>query len=148
MWYHVTPIYIGKEPILQPRIPKNANTAIEGDIPRICVSDTVFKCLRALRGKEHLYAFDCREMFEENPCVYFTEEIPYIPPNCVDFRYNSERWFTKKTKFFFLWRVDLYYLFRYNKVVPTKDKELKLLKSNKVISNPKELFMFNILRGV
>lgn len=145
MWYHVTPTYLGKCVMLQPRVPENANTDREGDVPRICVSDTVFKCLRALKGREYLCSNDF-STYEENPCVYYTEEVPYTPPNCDDFRYNSEKWFVKKTKFFFLARVDLYHLFRYNKLKPTKEQEIKFPKSSKLITKPKEIFLSEVLK--
>lgn len=147
MWYHVTPEYIGKSIILNPHVPTNANTDREGNIPRICVSDSIFKCLRALKGREFLNSIDFKDKYTENLCVYYTEEVPYTPPNCDDFRYNAEKWFIKKTKFYFLARVDMYYLFRYNKVIPTMKKEIKFPKTNMIITKPKEEFLRNILRG-
>lgn len=129
MWYHVTDRYFGKKEIFVPRLPRDGSKFIierEGDVPRICVSNSIFKCLRAIHGTEDLNS--SRLYFSENPCVYFTEEVPYLPPNCTDFRANDERWFIKKTEFFYLARVDMYKLFLYNTIVATQEEKLKLPK--------------------
>ena len=144
MWYHVTDSYLGKSKILIPHVPDNPNTNVEGDIPRICVSNSIFKCLRALIGRDYISTTDYLDT-EENPCVYYTENNPYIPPECDDFRYNDERWFIKKTKFFYLARVNIYTLFTKNKIVATKEEKLRLPKIGKTIRCPKEMFIQSLL---
>ena len=147
MWFHVTKKYLEDEVTLIPSVPQNALTDAEGDIPRICVSTSVFKCLRGLKGRENIYKEDFKN-FTENPCVYFTEETPYIPPDCNDFRYNDERWFIEPTKFFFLARVDLVRLFKDNTVGITYFSEFDYsLCKKKWITCPKEVFMKEILEG-
>lgn len=125
MWFHVSKKYLGESPILTPRLPKNGKLAIlkyEGNIPRICVSNSIFFCLRAILGSEEIVSTD-RE-FTENPCVYFTEKTPYLPPDYDDFRMNNEMWFIKKTQFFYLARIDMYRLFTEKVIVPTSEKNL------------------------
>jgi len=127
MWYHVRREFTGKKPTIKPSIPKAAEEynwcrSEEGDIPRICVSDTVLNCLRGIMGIEKPAMDDFKKYFHENPYLYFTEEVPYIPPNCSDFRENSEHWFITPTKFIYLGRVDMYKLFKYSKICLTRGK--------------------------
>lgn len=144
MWYHVTKYpYMGKTKILSPYVPATMNEK-EGNIPRICVSNSIFNCLKSIIGRNFIYPNDCK-IFKENPCVYFTEDTPFIPPDCVDFRVNDERWFIKKTKFFYLARIDIFKLLCYNKLVPTQDKEIKFPRSSKSITKVKEMFIQNLI---
>ena len=141
MWYHITKRgYMGKSKILYPFVPECADVN-EGNIPRICVSPSIWQCLKALTGREDIMTIKIKAMFSENPCVYFTEEQPYIPPACSDFRDNDERWFIKKTKFYYLARIDLYTLFVHRKIVPTYKAEMHLPKSEKVIYRAEEMFI-------
>ena len=147
MWYHVAKKYLGETVILVPRIPNNANLSREGNIPRICVADTLFHCLRALRGLTTIQSTYLKDVLHnENPCVYFSEETPFIPPECDDFRFNGEMWFLKKTKFLFLGRIDIYALFLRNKIIPTTEKEIKFPKHNISIGSPKEIFLQELLK--
>ncbi len=146
MWYHVSNNFIGNEVLLELQLPKIDNIAqqlLEGNIPRICVSSSVFKCLRAKCGFDHISTIQW-ERAEENPCVYFTEEVPFIPPSCSDFRNNDERWFLKNTKFYFLGRIDMYKLFTKEVLVPTKEVKIKLPKKPETIYKVKEEFLRRI----
>lgn len=147
MWYHITKMTHAKKVFtFTPSVPKGVNAIYyEGDIPRICVSDTVFKCLRGVTGQTLLFASDITEYWDENPCVYYTEETPFMPPQFNDFRVNNEHWFTSPTKFYYLARVDIYKLFKYNIIVPTEDKELHFPKKCPSISKPTEQFLQTIL---
>lgn len=148
MWFHVSNTYLGDSPILQPRLPRNGHWKIineEGNIPRICVSNSLFHCLLAIHGTEYLKS--SRLDFTENPCVYFTEETPYLPPNCSDFRLNSEMWFLKKTKFFYLSRIDMNYLFTHGIIRPTTEKDLILPEKAKIIRKAKVNFISELIRG-
>lgn len=149
MWFHVTNSYLGKNPVLIPKLPRNGNASIikwEGNIPRICVSNSIFKCLLAIHGTEDLNSNDLQ--FTENPCVYFTEEEPYLPPDCNDFRQNYEMWFLKRTKFYYLARIDMYKLFTDKIIIPTTEKELKLPEQKKRIYKAKSNFITNIIANI
>jgi len=149
MWFHVTNSYLGKNPILIPKLPRNGNIKIikwEGNIPRICVSNSIFKCLLAIHGTESLNSNDL--YFTENPCVYFTEEEPYLPPDCNDFRQNYEMWFLKKTKFYYLARIDMYKLFTDKIIMSTDEKELKLPDQKKRICKAKSEFIINVITHI
>jgi len=146
MWFHVSRKYLGDSPILTPRLPNNGNLKLmknEGNIPRICVSNSLFYCLRAIHGTEELVS--TKLIFNENPCVYFTEETPYLPPDFDDFRLNNEMWFIKKTKFYYLARIDIYKLFTEKIIVPTNDKNIILPDKKKVINQTKTCFITRIL---
>jgi hypothetical protein len=57
MWFHVSKTYLGDNPILQPKLPRNGFWPIimeEGNIPRVCVSNSLFHCLLAIHGTEYL----------------------------------------------------------------------------------------------
>lgn len=145
MWYHITKSgYMGKSKILRPYIPDLAGED-EGNIPRICVSNSLWKCLKALTGRDFITTLNMKNMFTENPCVYFSEEHPYIPPSCSDFRDNDERWFIKKTKFYYLARIDLYNLFVHKKIVPTYKKELVLPKHESSVYKVNEMFIQKLI---
>jgi hypothetical protein len=45
---------------------------------------------------------DGKSIVVNNPSVYATEENPYYPPNCSDFRRNNEMWFINPTQFQFI----------------------------------------------
>lgn len=141
MWYHISKEYIGKEVILTPQVPKSAGL-IEGDIPRICVSSTIYKCLLAIQGCDSvLHGDEIKSCFSINPCVYITEEVPYIPPECADFRQNDERWFLNPTSFRYLANVDIFHLFSCNEIIATNDSLLRFPKGRKTAKNPKENFL-------
>ena len=88
VWFHITNKYIGKKPILNPHNPKD-NEHDEGNIPRLCVSDSILKCLRAVIGSEKLEVFDVIEdyiAYSKNETDIFSsiEKIenkfkPYLP---------------------------------------------------------------------
>ena len=146
MWFHVTNSYLGKDPVLIPKLPRNGNAILikyEGNIPRICVSNSIFRCLLAIHGTEDLISNKLQ--FTENPCVYFTEEEPYLPPDCNDFRQNYEMWFLKKTKFYYLARIDMYKLFIDKIIMPTTEKELKLPDQKKRVCKAKSDFIVNVI---
>ena len=147
MWYHVSRCFLGNEQFLYPRVP-NMDTFCrceEGNIPRICVSNSILNCIRAITGNKIIYSINIKRNFLENPCVYATEEVPLLPPNCLDFRQNEERWFLKKTKFVYLGRVDMNQLLIKKIIVPTHEKELVLPDKNIVVKTAKEYFILNIL---
>ena len=146
MWFHVTNSYLGKNPVLVPKLPRNGSLKIikwEGNIPRICVSNDIFKCLLAIHGTQSLVSNNL--VFTENPCVYFTEEEPYLPPDCNDFRQNYEMWFLKRTKFYYLARIDMYKLFTDKIIMPTTEKELKLPNQKKRVCKAKSNFIINVI---
>ena len=130
MWFHIDRGYLGKTIILNPRVPDcceigYSNRYTEGNIPRICVSDTIYDCIRGILGIASPSSLEIRDRFHDNPCVYFTEEYPYIPPDSSDFRLTNEHWFLTPTKFKYLARVDIYRLITKGVVLPTEVKEAK-----------------------
>lgn len=120
LWYHVSNEFIGYTPILEPRIPDTV-LMNEGNIPRVCVSNNIYFCIRSKVGREDLRAYDllygfnakddedyfiryeiCKMVTVKNPSVYVTEGTPYYPPNYSDFRRNNEMWFITPTQFHFI----------------------------------------------
>ena len=123
LWYHVSDEFIGYNPVLEPRqVPGNSVLMFEGNVPRICVSNNIYFCIRSKIGREDLRAYDllyqfsvrtdnedsvietesCKIVTVKNPSVYVTEDTPYYPPNCNDFRRNNEMWFITPTQFQFI----------------------------------------------
>ena len=146
MWYHVTKSYRGKVAVMTPRLPRDGNSNLikyEGNIPRICVSNDIFRCLLAIHGTEELVSD--KLYFTENPCVYYTEVTPYLPPDYGDFRINNEMWFLKRTKFYYLARVDLSKLFRTRIIVPTFERTLKLLSQRKIVRRVTTEFISRVM---
>ena len=104
-----------------PRITKNTIKS-EGNIPRVCVSNSIYFCIKSKVGREDLRVCDVLDQFsvaednenyiiETNNCkistvkntsVYVTEDTPYYPPDYSDFRRNNEMWFIIPTQFHFI----------------------------------------------
>lgn len=148
MWFHVSKKYLGENPILTPRLPKNGKLAIlkyEGNIPRICVSNSIWFCLRAILGSYEIVSTD--KEFTENPCVYYTEDTPYLPPDYDDFRINNEMWFLKKTRFHYLARIDMYRLFTEKVIVPTDNETLVRPDKKTRVRQARVNFVTKILQG-
>ena len=124
LWYHISNEFIGYNPILEPRVPIITETTLtsEGNIPRVCVSNSIYFCIRSKVGREDLRVCDVLDQFsvaednenyiiETNNCkistvkntsVYVTEDAPYYPPDYSDFRRNNEMWFITPTQFHFI----------------------------------------------
>lgn len=103
MWFHISKDYLGKTKILMPKVTNynSITTYEEGNIPHICVADSIFNCLCAIVGNCKPNTSNFLRQFTKNPSIYFTEEIAFLPPNAIDFRVTNEHWFLKRTKFFF-----------------------------------------------
>lgn len=147
MWYHVSTEYLGKKVWMSPQIPKidsRGQAELEGNIPRICVAPSIFQCLRAKYGYNHVCSISFEDC-EENPSVYFTEEKPMIPPACTDYRSNDERWFLDNTYFYYLGRVDLWKLFTQNVIEPSKSPKVRLPLKLTKIYNAEENFIKKLL---
>lgn len=136
MWYHVRRKNEGKVLTLTPKMPEvnNGCKYEEGDIPRICVSNTIFNCLRGITGMSNIDAGLFRENnsfgFDGNPAVYITEGRAYTPPNAIDFRQNNEHWVLTEEKYFFLGYVDIYKMLTRKIIAPAKDEIIRLPKKN------------------
>ena len=130
LWYHISDKFIGYNPVLEPKAYQDKEFVLwyEGNVPRICVSNNIFFCIRSMIGHEDLYTYDvlfrfrssydhnnlnedkntiCGEedgksIIVNNPAIYATEENPYYPSNCLDFRRNNEMWFINPTQFQFI----------------------------------------------
>lgn len=119
LWYHVSDEFIGYQATFMPKVFGTEKFALrfEGNVPRICVSNNIFFCIRAKTGRDDLRVYDLTDQFRvktlydeddgrsiiiRNPSVYVTEETPYYPPNYSDFRRNNEMWFVSPTKFQFI----------------------------------------------
>lgn len=154
MWYHVRREYLGKNPIIHPRVPDAVLKSVicsseEGNIPRICVSDHVFKCIEGITGINEPFVEDVARRFDENPCLYITDNTPYVPPNCLDFRDNNEHWFITPTNFVYLGRVNMSKLFRSGVIELTKDKDFIVPKRNKMLmlGNIKSNILKQLVKG-
>ena len=121
LWYHVSNEFIGYNPILEPRVPDTVLMS-EGNIPRVCVSNSIYFCIRSKVGREDLRVCDVLDQFSvaednenyiietknykittvKNTSVYVTEDNPYYPPDYSDFRRNNEMWFITPTQFHFI----------------------------------------------
>ena len=124
LWYHISNEFIGYNPILEPRVPIVTETTLtsEGNIPRVCVSNSIYFCIRSKVGREDLRVCDVLDQFSvaednenyiietknckistvKNTSVYVTEDTPYYPPDYSDFRRNNEMWFITPTQFHFI----------------------------------------------
>lgn len=116
LWYHISKFDLGEQVVFKPKVPESALESMEGNIPRVCVSDSIYNCLRAITSNtKHLkvgevilelrrevqpftLAKDAKNIFV-SPAIYVTELVPYIPPKCIDFRINREHWFITDTLF-------------------------------------------------
>ena len=148
MWYHVTREYLSETVELVPKVP-NCYVNLEGNIPRICVSSSIFNCLMAIQGYDNkLYKKEIKARFTTNPCVYITEKTPFIPPDCADFRKNDERWFLDKTVFYHLGFVDVFHLFVYNEIIYTENSALCLPERGRTyVVTPQENFLKFFLKN-
>ena len=149
MWYHVVREFFGNEKVFLPKIPQLNSfcRCEEGNIPRICVSNSLFNCLRAITGLDRgLYPNILKKNFAENPCVYATEEVPLLPPNCLDFRQNEERWFIKRTKFMYLARIDIEQLLVKKIIVPTQEKKIVWPEKIYTVNTVKENFILSLIK--
>lgn len=154
MWYHIRREYLGKNPIIHPRVPNAVINGIicraeEGDIPRICVSDHVFKCITGIIGVNEPFISDIERRFDENPCLYITDSTPYTPPNCLDFRANNEHWFITPTKFVYLGRINMGKLFKSSIIELTTDKYFVTPKKVKMLTlgNTKSNILNQLVKG-
>lgn len=135
-YYHISKTYLGKEYLFTPRIPQSSLISVEGNIPRICVSDNILKCIRSMTGmhspdilditSEFIFGNDDCSNVDQlllngnnfvNPAIYYTQNIPFLPPNISDFRYNSEMWFLQPELFQFKGYLNLSQLISGNFVV-------------------------------
>ena len=120
MFYHVSKNNLGNIIYLEPKIPENCLIEEEGNIPHICVSTSIYYCLRSIIGvqSKNFHVFNLLESFRHNlipmeskedwvsrgenllsPSIYISKENAFIPPNASDFRSNKEHWYLQKTKF-------------------------------------------------
>ena len=139
-WYHISNAYLGENKVFNPRVPDRYYSC-EGDIPRICVTDSIFKSVRAKYGDNKLYTSDFVSLLlnctveqlkyiskyktVNNMSIYVTDDEPYEPPAVKDMRLNNEHWFIADTTFDFIGYIDSYQ-FLHNKLVITSDKKCKL----------------------
>ena len=149
MWFHISKKFVGKNKTFMPKVPESALKDEEGNIPRICVSDSLYRCLLGLIGYSQLRSYMFSAEFKENPCVYFTEKTPYLPPNASDFRRTNEHWFLYPTDFYFAARLDMYNLFENHYIVPTNSVKARYPKEDVIIENePLYDFMPRVIKGV
>jgi len=136
MWFHVSRVYLGKSVKLTPKVPScvSINSVYqyeEGDIPHICVSDSIFKCLIAIMGIKYPIIENFKEYYKNNPFVYMCSKRPYIPPNASDFRFNKEMWYLEETKFIYIGCLDMYSLLKNLTIAPTNySKTFKIPRTN------------------
>ena len=61
MFYHVSKNNLGNIIYLEPKIPENCLIEEEGNIPHICVSTSIYYCLRSIIGVQsknfHVFNF-------------------------------------------------------------------------------------------
>lgn len=156
-WYHISKIFLGDNIILQPKVPESAVIEIEGDIPRICVSSHILKCLRSLISTKKLFAENIILEFAEskrilnskkyikgyieNPCIYYTSNNPaYLPPDSSDYRNNDEHWFLTSTQFYYFGRLDIKKLI-FDNILESTDEENTYIIFEK--SNKKQEILIN-----
>lgn len=121
-YFHVSRKYLGINPIFKPKVPESCCISGEGDIPRICVTTSVFLCFRAISGRSKITLEDILIEFRgHNPVVYYSEELPFLPPDASDFRYNDEHWYLKNTKFKLLGYVNMVHLCKTGKISVTRE---------------------------
>lgn len=114
-WYHISNKYLGENVIFEPKTPMRRYKN-EGNIPHICVTDSIFKCLRSIYGDEELTVSNfiwiltrskkLKNVKVKNLAIYKTEDRPYTPPSVRDFELNNEKWFIHPTRFIFCGYLD------------------------------------------
>lgn len=103
MFFHVSYHDHGEYFQFTPKVPVDAVSSKEGNIPRVCVSTSIYNCLHSLANVIKLYSYDvilkCKHD-KDTPCIIqpviykvVEGQTPYIPPNAVDFRLRDEHWF-------------------------------------------------------
>lgn len=115
--YHLSKTDLGQDVILKPKVPESSVISKEGNIPRVCVSNSLLLCLRSIVGchgimvDDLFYSFrdlshyDNGEDWKRNnghflhPTIYESTDIAFLPPDASDFRLNQEKWYLKKTRF-------------------------------------------------
>jgi hypothetical protein len=139
-YFHVSKKHLGDSPVFLPRVPESSLSSIEGDIPRVCVSELLFFCLRGITGQSPLRIVDllsefvdgregfepCSEFIKRGgkllyPSVYSTTEIPHLPPKASDFRANKEMWFIYPVQMKLEGYLDLKWLVEHQKLKITSD---------------------------
>ena len=140
MFFHISKIDLGNTVTLTPRLPDSAVTKIEGNQKRICVSTSPLFCLRSISGTRQPKISDILyELQDSNlkkcysPVLYYTKEIPIIPPDVSDFRHNQEHWFIEETEFYKIGFIDLVLLTNNIFGVSSIKHDIKLLSKYKKI---------------
>ena len=171
MWFHLTlnPLYSSNNRyVIHPKIPVHSSVEIEGNIPRICVSDHIALCLRSMVPHHHdedpsvdnlmlnfsSYRKDFKHVIQYKkvifPYVYCTEAQPYLPPDCVDFRSTHEHWFIEPTMFTFIGNLNLFSVINGEEklfhddhaksyITVPKEKVLEILDIEKLIEEEKNI---------
>lgn len=119
-YFHISRVDLGESTKLKPKIPGSSLISEEGNIPRVCVCPSIYKCIEAIVSSSQptiddfliefrleTNSFDFATLANEDeelriynsPVVYYCEEIPYLPPRCSDFRRTKEHWYLKRTTF-------------------------------------------------
>ena len=150
-YFHVSKRYLGETVTFKPKIPETSIIDIEGNIPRICVSDKVFRCLCSIVSsypfnisdllyefRDDIKGFETKEEYcnridtIKSPVIYYTEDTPFLPPAVSDFRNNREHWFLQDTTF------RLYGFVDFSELI--KNKKLSISKT------PTEIHSNNLLK--
>ena len=152
MWFHISKQFLGNKALFKAKVPYSCRCSSncanqEGDIPRICVTNTPLNCILAIMGVFNPSVSTIKDYFVVNPCVYYTEETPFLPPNCSDFRKSNEHWFLKDTTFRYLGRINMYKFMKNNVIVPTDEEEIRFPKGDfdLDVTKTESKFMQNIL---
>lgn len=102
--YHVSAVYLGKKPLFEPRVPRNAEYNCEDyTTKRICVSPTIKQCVLGIDGIQNIESTSL-----DVGCswyVYRTSDKG-IPAEAIhDFETTEEHWIEEATRFQYFGRL-------------------------------------------
>lgn len=147
MFYHISKKDLGQTVKLKPRVPSSSLVSREGNIPRICVTPSLYLCALSIVSFKPVGVRDLLIEYREeetdniiSPVVYYTDETPYLPPRVSDFRLTKEHWFLKPTLFNRLGYICLKSLVEYNVLRCVEEKnilDINTVNSDLIIKNRK-----------
>lgn len=119
--YHISDTYLGRKPLLTPRIPRSAKESGENvRTKRICVSPSIEQCVLGIDGVSYM-EYSSLEI-GKSWYVYQTSKRGNPAKNIGDFNTTEEHWIKEETRFEYFGR-----LFRF------QESDFAVLKNREII---------------